>query len=37
MNKFLFILRKLMAWGDPEEIWDLNFHPEQGWWESFGW
>ena len=37
MNKYLFIFRKLLAWGNPDEIWELNKYPEQGWWEIFGW
>jgi|TARA_Y100000034_G_scaffold40209_1_gene49566 hypothetical protein len=37
MNKIIFILRKLMAWGNPRKIEDLNKDPNQGWWESFGW
>lgn len=37
MNRFLFVLRKLMAWGNPNEIRELNLYPKQSWWESFGW
>ena len=37
MNKFLFIFRKSMAWGNQNEIEELNKDPKQGWWESFGW
>ena len=38
MNKTLFIFRKFMAWGNPDEIWRLNYlDKEQGFWESLGW
>jgi len=37
MNRYLFIFRKLLSWGNPNEIEDLNENPNQGWWESFGW
>ena len=37
MNKILFILRKFMAWGNPDEIKRLNEDSTQGWWESHGW
>ena len=37
MKRALFIIRKLMAWGNPDEIESLNENPKQGWWESFGW
>ena len=37
MNKTLRIIRKLLAWGNPKDIEDINRNPEQSWWESFGW
>ena len=35
MNKILFWFRKLLAWGNPEQLKDLKI--EMGFWESFGW
>lgn len=41
MNKYLFIFRKFLDWGNPKAIEDLNeeykYNPKIGWWESFGW
>jgi hypothetical protein len=37
MNKYLFIFRKLLAWGNPDQIERLNLNPEISWWESYGW
>ena len=37
MNKYLFIFRKFCAWGNPNEIQEINDNPKQGWWESYGW
>jgi len=38
MNKFLLFQRKLMAWGNPDKLEELNdYGKEMTWWESFGW
>ena len=38
MNSFLFFLRKLMAWGNPLDLKELNINgKEQGFWGSLGW
>ena len=37
MKKAIFIFKKLMAWGNPDEIEELNNNPKQGFWESLGW
>ncbi len=37
MDKVLFVFRKLMAWGNPNEIKELNEYPNQGFWKSLGW
>ena len=38
MNKFLWFNRKLMAWGNPNELEDLIKNGKNiGFWESFGW
>lgn len=35
MNRILYLLRKLMAWGNPIDLEDLN--KKKGFWESLGW
>lgn len=38
MNKFLLFQKKLMSWGNPDALEELNKHGKDlQWWESFGW
>jgi hypothetical protein len=37
MNKILFWIRKLLAWGNPSQLEYLIKNPDIGFWESYGW
>ena len=38
MNQFLLFQRKLMAWGNPEQLDELNeYGKRMGFWESYEW